>query len=671
MKALTDSLFINMESITHVVLSTFQAKILTPQKRSSVNILGLVSPMAKALQQGLWPINSLRNWVSWHPSIPKMASRFFTSAYFGCCIRHLGKNLRTNYHNKRVVTLFDRAAKAYSREEFLDHFNQITDMNPKVSEFLICVRQIDYKFSITGHGDVTTGDFQTRSCTCRVFDLDKVPYPHAMAALRSQYSHKYGAKVYEHSSQYYSVEKYKMAYIGYITPVPPDESWVVPAKLMGKLIPPPYIDPRTTKPRIKPYKRRRGVGESFSSRRNKCSIYNATSEHGLNEHFHKVKDQNSKEEVSRAQEIDTIIGHARLQRPFEKSIEPLKSVQSLLDIYTVAKNLNPSPNLTQKHEHKRVLLTVLVLLDGVCGICGGGGSGRGGGGGTSGGCWKQSEAEERYENNIERGGQGSADGDEENKNNKKEELESEKEKEKEKEDDHQQGLGILNHSSPPKAGNRLSDEVSHPGMFRWLAVKSNTKIKEADLFNPLDDLVHLLQADPGVSSGRGVGVGDRNDDASTTHDDEHVDGQEKINMFENTLFTLTQHVDKILCLMRKRQLTYLEAYDTADRIMDLNYCKKIKDKYDQLNNVALECGERFDFLVSTLDWDEDEMITHVRVERPNPRGKSWTEAKRILVVISINDIHYNAIEILFEEGKIKIYDCNDPLIDDVDLFLLM
>ncbi|KAF3655493.1 hypothetical protein FXO38_14653 [Capsicum annuum] len=267
------------------------------------------------------------------------------------------------------------------------------------------------------------------------------------------------------------------------------------------------------------------------------------------------------------------------------------------------------------------------------------------------------------------------------------------------------GLGILNYSSPPKAGNGLSDEVSHPGMFRWLAVKSNTKIKEADLFNLLDDL-----ADPGVSSGGGVGVGDRNDDASTTHDDEHVDGQEKINMFENTLFTLTQvpftpFYPRVLvantksaslgaiqeggnicktwcqreegsstgqeCQVRKRQLTYLEAYDTADRIMDLNYCKKIKDKYDQLNNVALEYGERFDFLVSTLDWDEDEMITHVRVERPNPRGKSWTEAKRILVVISINDIHYNAIEILFEEGKIKIYDCNDPLIDDVDLFLLM
>ncbi|KAM3382897.1 hypothetical protein P3S68_008472 [Capsicum galapagoense] len=64
-----------------------------------------------------------------------MGSLFFTSSYFGCCIRHLGENIRNNYHNKRIVTLFYRAAKAYSREEFLDYFNQITDVNPKVQYY--------------------------------------------------------------------------------------------------------------------------------------------------------------------------------------------------------------------------------------------------------------------------------------------------------------------------------------------------------------------------------------------------------------------------------------------------------------------------------------------------------------------------------------------------------
>ncbi|KAM3303632.1 hypothetical protein P3S67_014662 [Capsicum chacoense] len=50
-------------------------------------------------------------------------------------LEHLGENIRNNYHNERVVTLFYRAAKAYSREEFLGHFNQIVDVNFKVAEF--------------------------------------------------------------------------------------------------------------------------------------------------------------------------------------------------------------------------------------------------------------------------------------------------------------------------------------------------------------------------------------------------------------------------------------------------------------------------------------------------------------------------------------------------------
>ncbi|KAM3382579.1 hypothetical protein P3S68_008153 [Capsicum galapagoense] len=141
------------------------------------------------------------------------------------------------------------------------------------------------------------------------------------------------------------------------------------------------------------------------------------------------------------------------------------------------------------------------------------------------------------------------------------------------------------------------DEVSHPRMFRWLVAKSNTNIKEADLFNPSDDAVvnswivsteeesvmtsyitlgHVdtiadptvelikkelagatairravrqgqpnvealhdqpfTKTDPGASSGGVDGVGGRYADAATTHDDENVDAQERINMFENTSF---------------------------------------------------------------------------------------------------------------------------------------
>ncbi|KAM3337628.1 hypothetical protein P3S68_031953 [Capsicum galapagoense] len=132
-----------------------------------------------------------------------------------------------------------------------------------------------------------------------------------------------------------------------------------------------------------------------------------------------------------------------------------------------------------------------------------------------------------------------------------------------------------------------------------------------------------------------------------------------------------KYVDRILYLMRKRQLTNREAYDAADRIMDLDFCKKLKYRYDRLNGEASSLGVGLDFLVPTLVLDEEEMLRYVRGDRPNPHGKSWTEAKRILEIINVNDMHYRAVEILIEEGKINVYDSNVPPVDDFDLFLLV
>ncbi|XP_049387194.1 uncharacterized protein LOC125851445 [Solanum stenotomum] len=293
-----------------------------------------------------------------HSSIRKMVSIVYPSAHYGCYMRHLGENIRNNFHNAKVVSHFYNAAKAYNKVEFYDHFNQIRDMVLKAAEHLESVgfhrwsrafcpenrynimtsniaesvnamfeverefpivvlfdeinmrfaklfherrmelvnspnifvpsmeKQIskninlgnkllahqiaNYKFSINGHGDVATVNLQRRMCTCRVFDLDKIPCPHAMAALRSQYGEHFGNQIYEYSSSYYSVEKYIIAYCKEINPVPPEGSWIVPLEILEREIPPSYVDP--SKPGRRRTKRRRGVGESFPTRKNKCSI---------------------------------------------------------------------------------------------------------------------------------------------------------------------------------------------------------------------------------------------------------------------------------------------------------------------------------------------------------------------------------------------------------------
>ena len=58
----------------------------------------------------------------------------------------------------------------------------------------------NYKFSVIAHDDVSTVDLQRRSFTCKIFELDKIPSPDAMAPLQFQHGVNYGNHIYEYSS---------------------------------------------------------------------------------------------------------------------------------------------------------------------------------------------------------------------------------------------------------------------------------------------------------------------------------------------------------------------------------------------------------------------------------------------------------------------------------------
>ncbi|KAF3653618.1 hypothetical protein FXO37_16880 [Capsicum annuum] len=217
------------------------------------------------------------------------------------------------------------------------------------------------------------------------------------------------------------------------------------------------------------------------------------------------------------------------------------------------------------------------------------------------------------------------------------------------------------------------DEVSHLRILRWLAGKSNKKIKEADLFNPSDDVVHpwivptehklgmtsfitlglvgttadltvelikkelagaktirrVVRKDSGAPSG-GVtgGVVDNGGNhpvapATSSHDYEHDNGPQFYNNF--------------------------------------------KSRYDDLHRKAAPSGWGFDQLFSTFKWDED-IMNYVRGKRPYPHGKSWTKAKRILIVMNVKVKHFITIERLLDEGKIKVYDCNLPVFKETTFY---
>lgn len=74
--------------------------------------------------------------------------------------------------------------------------------------------------------------------------------------------------------------------------------------------------------------------------------------------------------------------------------------------------------------------------------------------------------------------------------------------------------------------------------------------------------------------------------------------------------------------MKGSQLAYPEAYAAADRIIDFDFYKNIKDRYDDLSKLEPTLGGAgFDSLLFEFQWDE-EMIKYVRGERSNPHDKS-------------------------------------------------
>ncbi|PHU01413.1 hypothetical protein BC332_31200 [Capsicum chinense] len=128
----------------------------------------------------------------------------------------------------------------------------------------------DRQYTVFGSGCTAKVDLLERSCSCRKFDLVKIPCVHAMANLRSKHGEDYGLRVYDYSSPLYKVEEYLLVYSESINVVPLESKWRVPQELLDVKIIPPLMVTKLERKKIKCVK---GVGETFKSkRRNKCSL---------------------------------------------------------------------------------------------------------------------------------------------------------------------------------------------------------------------------------------------------------------------------------------------------------------------------------------------------------------------------------------------------------------
>ncbi|XP_016553415.2 uncharacterized protein LOC107852891 [Capsicum annuum] len=239
-----------------------------------------------------------------HNSITNGIAKAYNYAHHRYCMRHLGKNLCVNHHCGEHLYLFYNTEKAYSPEEFSDHFMEFKNYCPEASFFLehelgfekwsrayflgnrfdvmttnivelvnsILSDEREYpmasifnsitkrfdeifrerhaydlkckdnkfvptakkilrdnmsegdsfymenmsggkrQYTVFGSGCTAKVDLLEKLCSCRKFDLVKIPCIHAMAALQLKHGEDYGLRVYDYSSPMYKVEEYLLAY---------------------------------------------------------------------------------------------------------------------------------------------------------------------------------------------------------------------------------------------------------------------------------------------------------------------------------------------------------------------------------------------------------------------------------------------------------------------------
>ena len=97
------------------------------------------------------------------------------------------------------------------------------------------VKQLNrFEYEVTGKDNDAIVDLGQRQCSCRVFDLDKLPCVHALAAYEQA-----GIEVYDLCSNYYKLETWALAYVDTIYPVPQREDWDInEVELLPKVFPP-------------------------------------------------------------------------------------------------------------------------------------------------------------------------------------------------------------------------------------------------------------------------------------------------------------------------------------------------------------------------------------------------------------------------------------------------
>ncbi|KAL0702481.1 hypothetical protein Bca4012_058603 [Brassica carinata] len=251
-------------------------------------------------------------------SIEKALLQHYPLAHHGICIFHFEKNVLDKFKSSTLIPLIVEAAYAYTKGDFDYLFDEIEASDTEVAEYL---RNADFKkmimtrwfterrdegdrhihlstfkvgekmkelynlksrwlevskindseYEVKGDTRDQVVNFQNRHCSCLVFDVEKFPCAHAIAAAKAGNKHEN-----DYVDDFFSNERFKQAYSESIYPVGDKAYWDIPSYVAKFVCRPPstrFPSGRRKKKRIpssREYGKYRSKSES-TSKSYKCS----------------------------------------------------------------------------------------------------------------------------------------------------------------------------------------------------------------------------------------------------------------------------------------------------------------------------------------------------------------------------------------------------------------
>ncbi|XP_070017356.1 uncharacterized protein [Nicotiana sylvestris] len=137
-------------------------------------------------------------------------------------------------------------------------YNAILDENLDASQHMIVGPSTENLHSVIDNGRLFIVYLRERTCSCRRFQLDQIPCPHAWAVLRSK-----NLEGEDYCSMYYNNEYMLKAYDIPIYPLPDESTWTIPVEVLEQAVLPPVWNKMPGRPKKVRYKK---VSESQAKR---------------------------------------------------------------------------------------------------------------------------------------------------------------------------------------------------------------------------------------------------------------------------------------------------------------------------------------------------------------------------------------------------------------------